>query len=65
MDSALTLAESSAIVEYIIYKHSDGTSCPSPGHPDYADYLYLFHFSNARIQATIGRNMMTGLRSYP
>lgn len=36
-----------------------------PGHPDYADYLYWFHFSNARIRATIGRNMMTGLRSYP
>jgi hypothetical protein len=33
MDSALTLTESSAIVEYIIYKHSDGTSCPSPGPP--------------------------------
>jgi len=57
-DGALILAESDVIVEYIIYKHGDGRLTLSPSHPDYADYLYWFHFSNVSMQATIGRNMM-------
>jgi glutathione S-transferase len=33
-------------VEYIIYKRGDGCLALSPSHPDYADYIYWFHFSN-------------------
>ncbi len=46
-DGDLLLAESAAIVEYIIVKHGDGRLKLGPEHPDYATFLYWFHFSTA------------------
>ncbi|RYE59058.1 MAG: glutathione S-transferase family protein [Hyphomicrobiales bacterium] len=57
-DDGLTLAESAAIVEYIIVKHGGGRLKLSPDHPDYADFLYWFHFSNGNLQPALGRLMM-------
>lgn len=56
-EGSLTLAESAAIVEYIIVKHGNGRLALPPSHPDYADYLYWFHFSNGNLQATVSRSM--------
>jgi glutathione S-transferase len=56
-DGDLMLAESAAIVEYIIVKHGGGRFKVGPDHPDYAAYLYWFHFSNGNLQPTIGRLM--------
>jgi glutathione S-transferase len=49
-DGDLMLAESAAIVEYIIVKHGDGRLKPGPDHPDFAAFLYWFHFSNGNLQ---------------
>ncbi|MSQ65156.1 MAG: glutathione S-transferase family protein [Limnohabitans sp.] len=57
-DADLVLAESAAIVEYIINKYGQGRLALSPSHPDYADYLYWFHFSNGNLQPNMGRNML-------
>lgn len=57
-DSDVLLAESAAIVEYIIVKHGGGRLKPGPEHPDYAAFLYWFHFSNGNLQPAIGRLMM-------
>jgi len=57
-DGPLTLAESGAIVEYIIHKHGNGRLAHPPTHSNYADYLYWFHFSNANLQAIVSRIMM-------
>jgi glutathione S-transferase len=60
----LVLAESAAIVEYIIVKHGGGRLALGPDHPDYAAYLYWFHFANGNLQPVIGRTMFmrrTGL----
>jgi glutathione S-transferase len=57
-DDGLVLAESGAIVEYIIAKHGRGRLVPAPGHPDFAQYLYWFHFSNSNFQPIMGRNML-------
>ena len=54
-DGDLLLAESAAIVEYIIVKHGGGRLKPGPGHPDYADFLYWFHFSNGNLQPALVR----------
>jgi glutathione S-transferase len=35
----------------------DGGLKLEPGHPDYADYLYWFHFANGNLQPAIGRLM--------
>ena len=57
-DGELVLAESGAIVEYIIAKHGGGRLALGPAHPDYAQYLYWFHFANSNLQPLMGRNMM-------
>jgi glutathione S-transferase len=59
-DDGLLLAESAAIVEYIIAKYGDGGLRPGPDHPDFAPYLYWFHFANGNLQPVLGRLMMVG-----
>jgi glutathione S-transferase len=39
-DGPITLAESGAIVEYIIHKYGDRRLALPATHPNYADYLY-------------------------
>ena len=57
-DRALVLPESGAIVEYNIAKYGGGRLALGPTHPDFAQYLYWFHFANANFQSHMGRNMM-------
>jgi glutathione S-transferase len=58
LDGELMLAESGAIVQYLLGRYGGGRLAPAPGHPDFAPYLYWFHFANANLQAHLGRNMM-------
>jgi glutathione S-transferase len=64
-DGGLLLAESAAIVEYIIVKHGGGRFKPGPEHPDYANFLYWFHFSNGNLQSVMGRLMMVNRAQLP
>lgn len=57
-DGALVLAESGAAVEYIIAKYGNGRLALGPQHPDFANYLYWFHFANGTLQPVMGRNMI-------
>jgi glutathione S-transferase len=57
-DGDLVLAESGAVVEYIIAKYGDGRLALNSGHRDFAQYLYWFHFANGTLQANMGRNMI-------
>jgi glutathione S-transferase len=57
-DGELVLAESGAIVEYIIARHGGGRLAPPPDHPGFADYLYWFHFANGTLQPAMGRMMV-------
>ncbi|MDB5686277.1 MAG: glutathione S-transferase family protein [Rhizorhabdus sp.] len=45
-DGDLTLAESGAVIEYIIARYGDGRLKVGPEDPAFADYLYWFHFAN-------------------
>lgn len=54
----ITLAESGAIVDYIIGKYANGRLALAPSHKNFADYLYWFHFSNATLQSAIFRRAM-------
>jgi glutathione S-transferase len=54
-DGDVLLAESGAIVEYILTKYGNGKLAISPSSPEYANYLYYLHFSNAYLQAGIMR----------
>ena len=57
-DGELVLAESGAIVEYVIAKYGNGRLAVRPDHPDFAPFLYWFHFSNGTLQAQMGRSMI-------
>jgi glutathione S-transferase len=57
-DGDLVLAESGAIMEYVIAKHGGGRLALGPAHPDFAQYLYWFHFANGNLQPNMGRNMV-------
>jgi glutathione S-transferase len=58
IDGDLVLAESGAIVEYIIAKHGNGRLALPASHPGFASYLYWFHFANGTLQANMGRLMI-------
>jgi glutathione S-transferase len=57
-DGDIRIAESGAIVEYVIARHGGGRLALPPQHADYADYLYWLHFSNANLQPALGRSMV-------
>ena len=64
-DGDLLLAESAAIVEYIIVKHGGGRLKLGPAHPDYAAFLYWFHFANGNLQPVMGRLMVMNRANLP
>lgn len=64
-DGDLVLAESGAIVEYLLARHGDGRLAPAADHPDFAAYLYWFHFANGNLQANMGRNMVLARTGLP
>jgi glutathione S-transferase len=45
-DGDLVLAESGAIIDYIIAKYGQGRLALTAESPHFADYLYWFHFAN-------------------
>jgi len=47
VDGSVVLSESGAIIEYIIARHGKGRLAVRPDAPNYADYLFWFHFANA------------------
>lgn len=57
-DGDLVLAESGAIVEYIIARYGDGRLVLRPDDPGFAQFLYWFHFANGTLQANLGRLMI-------
>jgi glutathione S-transferase len=64
-DGDLVLAESGAIVDYIIGRYGNGRLSLEPAHPDFAQYLYWFHFANATFQPLMGRNMVLSRTNLP
>ena len=54
-DGDLLLAESAAIVEYIIVKHGGGRLKPGTDDADFASFLYWFHFANGNLQPAATR----------
>ena len=48
-DDGLVLAESGAIVEYIVQRHGGGRLAVKPDAPEYADYLYWMHFAEGSL----------------
>ncbi|KAL5340261.1 glutathione S-transferase [Aspergillus crustosus] len=57
-DGDLILAETGACIEYIARKHGGGRLLLDISHPNYADFLYWFHWANGTFMPNVGRIMM-------
>ncbi len=57
-DGAVTLAESGAVVEYILAKYGEGRLVLDKAHPQFAEYLYWLHFANGTLQPGMMRLML-------
>lgn len=61
-DNDRRLAESGAIIEYLIHVHGGGKLAIAPSAHNYADYLYWCHFANASMMpAAMGDAMVKRL----
>jgi glutathione S-transferase len=47
IDNGLTLAESGAIIEYLLNRYGQGRLAPAPGSPDWLRYVYWLHYAEA------------------
>jgi glutathione S-transferase len=56
-DGEVVLAETCAIVEYIIRKYGGGRLILGPDHPDFAEYLFWFHYANGTFVAAFMMDM--------
>ncbi|MGB9364817.1 MAG: glutathione S-transferase [Xanthobacteraceae bacterium] len=54
-DGDVVLAESGAIVDYILARYGNGLA-RAPDHPDFARYLFWFHYANGTLQLQMMRN---------
>jgi glutathione S-transferase len=50
-DGDTVLAESGAIVDYIIHRHADGRLAVQPHAPAYASYIYWLHFAEGSLMS--------------
>jgi glutathione S-transferase len=64
-DDGVQLAESGAIVEYILGRYGQGRLAYGPEAPEYPAYLYWLHFSNGTLQPAMGRNMLLSRLNLP
>jgi glutathione S-transferase len=64
-DGDVVLAESGAIVDYIVAKHGGGRLALAPAHPDYTQYVYWFHFANSTLQPVMGRSLVLSRAKLP
>ena len=64
-DGGVVLAESGAIIEYLIAKYGNGRLVLAPDHPDFPHFVYWFHFANGTLQPATGRNMILSRLDLP
>ncbi|MBB4393838.1 glutathione S-transferase family protein [Bradyrhizobium sp. ERR14] len=57
-DGDLVLAESGAIVDYIVAKYGNGRLVLGPNDPAFPQFLYWLHFANGTLQPGMGRMMI-------
>src|SRR5712671_5936152 len=57
-DGDLVLAESGAVIEYIIARYGGGRLARTSGDRDFASFLSWLHFANGTLPANMGRSML-------
>ena len=64
-DGAVLLAESGAILDYILARHGGGGLSVPADDAGFADYLYWLHFANGTLQPSMGRMMILARLNLP
>jgi glutathione S-transferase len=64
-DGTLVLGESGAIIEYVIAKYGNGRLAVSPDKPNFADYLFWFHFANGTMMPSGMTGFVASLAGAP
>ncbi len=64
-DGGVVLAESGAIIEYLVARYGNGRLVLAPDHPDFPHFVYWFHFANGTLQPATGRNMILSRLDLP
>jgi glutathione S-transferase len=67
-DGEVTLAESGAIVEYVLARYGNGRLAVTAAQPNFADYLFWFHFANGTLMPSEMSTLiavMMGLKEGP
>lgn len=64
-DDGVIVAESGAVIEYLANTVGDGRLAVRPGAPNYADYLFWFHFPEATLMPEITREIMSEAGGVP
>jgi glutathione S-transferase len=52
-DGDLVLAESGAIIDYLIARHGGGRLAVRPEQPNFPEYLFWFHFANGTLMPSL------------
>lgn len=60
-DDGKVLAESGAIIEYIIAKYGQGRLAVGKDSPNFADYLFWLHFANASLMPAMMVSIIVGM----
>lgn len=56
-----TLAESGAIIEYLLDEHGDGRLRPPPGTPDHRSFLYWLHYAEGSAMPPLVMKLIFGM----
>lgn len=64
-DGTVVLAETTAVVEYILVKYGPGHLVPASTADNFPDYLFWFHFANGSLQPNLGRSMLISRVNVP
>ena len=62
-DNNGVLAESGAIIDYIIAKCGNGRLMPKPDHPGFPDYLFSYDFGNGSMMSAMPMSLAANLLS--
>lgn len=60
-DGDLVLAESGAIIEYVVRTHGKGRLAPDPASPDYVSYLHWMHYAEGSAMLPLLLALYVGL----
>jgi glutathione S-transferase len=59
-DGALTIAESGAILEYLVETYGKGRLAPAPGGADFQRYRYFLHYAEGSLMPLLLMKLITG-----